>query len=201
MGYKLAGYDIVAANEIDKKFKDLYIKNHNPKHFFNCDIRDLIREDFELPQELYDIDILDGSPPCFDGDHLVMTNFGFKRIKDICLGDKVMTHKQRFKEVIDVMNKKVKSYEVVKIQGSLPIKTTKEHPFFVRELFYDKIKRTKTISDPIWKEVKDLSYKIDKTKTTQDYIGVAINQNSKLPNWSGVSYIHNIFGKEFLKKK
>ena len=30
MGYKLAGFDVVGCNEIDKRMMDVYIKNHNP---------------------------------------------------------------------------------------------------------------------------------------------------------------------------
>jgi DNA (cytosine-5)-methyltransferase 1 len=39
-----------------------YKRNHNPRHYFLCPIRDLLTAD--LPEELFGIDILDGSPPC-----------------------------------------------------------------------------------------------------------------------------------------
>ena len=41
-GYKLAGYDVVACNEIDPKVMKMYLKNHDVKYSFNCDIRELI---------------------------------------------------------------------------------------------------------------------------------------------------------------
>lgn len=62
MGYKLAGFDIIGDNEIDPKINAVYVKNHNPKYNFNLDIRDLIN--WGLPDDLYNLDILDGSPPC-----------------------------------------------------------------------------------------------------------------------------------------
>lgn len=63
MGYKLAGFDVIGNLEIDNKKNAAYIKNHNPKYNFNQDIREFrMRED--LPEELYNLDILDGSPPC-----------------------------------------------------------------------------------------------------------------------------------------
>ena len=62
LGYKLAGFDVVGNNEIDEKINAMYIKNHHPKYNFNCDIRNLV--DMNLPEELYNLDILDGSPPC-----------------------------------------------------------------------------------------------------------------------------------------
>ena len=65
MGYKLAGCDVIGDCEIDPRMNETYVKNHNPKHNFCMDIRKFneIPND-ELPQELFDLDILDGSPPC-----------------------------------------------------------------------------------------------------------------------------------------
>lgn len=63
MGYKLAGYDVIGANDIDPQMAKVYKKNHSPKSFFLCPVKDLISKE-DLPQELFDLDILDGSPPC-----------------------------------------------------------------------------------------------------------------------------------------
>ena len=63
MGYKLAGFDVIGANEIDPEMAWHYRANHNPKHYYLEDIRKFrLRND--LPKELYELDILDGSPPC-----------------------------------------------------------------------------------------------------------------------------------------
>ena len=62
MGYKLAGFDVVGCNEIDPRMNSIYVNNHHPKHNYLCDIRELVKMD--LPEELYNLDILDGSPPC-----------------------------------------------------------------------------------------------------------------------------------------
>jgi DNA (cytosine-5)-methyltransferase 1 len=63
MGYKLAGFDVVGCNEIDSKMMEAYRANHNPKYSFLEPIQTFkLRKD--LPKELYNIDILDGSPPC-----------------------------------------------------------------------------------------------------------------------------------------
>ena len=62
MGYKLAGCDVVAANDIDPEMAHHYKANLSPKHFFLCSISDLLEK--SLPKELYSLDILDGSPPC-----------------------------------------------------------------------------------------------------------------------------------------
>lgn len=63
MGYKLAGCEVLGCVEIDKAVNDVYVKNHKPKYNFLMDIRDFNKLD-DLPEELYHLDILDGSPPC-----------------------------------------------------------------------------------------------------------------------------------------
>lgn len=63
MGYKLAGYDMIGANDIDPQMAEIYKKNHNPKHYHLMDIRSLVQLK-DLPEEMFNLDILDGSPPC-----------------------------------------------------------------------------------------------------------------------------------------
>lgn len=63
MGYKIAGYDVIGCNEIDPRMMKCYETNHHPQYSYLEDIRDLVRRN-NLPEELYNLDILDGSPPC-----------------------------------------------------------------------------------------------------------------------------------------
>jgi DNA (cytosine-5)-methyltransferase 1 len=63
MGYKLAGFNHLGGVEIDKEVAAVYNENHKPKYLYNQDIR-LFNERKDLPDELYKLDILDGSPPC-----------------------------------------------------------------------------------------------------------------------------------------
>ncbi len=86
MGYKLAGYDVIGCLEIDKRMNDVYVKNHNPKYNYVMDIRDFNKIPNEnLPQELFDLDILDGSPPC--------TTFSMAGLRE-----KTWGKKKKFKE-------------------------------------------------------------------------------------------------------
>ena len=63
MGYKLAGFDVIGCNEIDPRMNKCYIENNHPKYNFLEPIQTFkLRKD--LPKELYQLDILDGSPPC-----------------------------------------------------------------------------------------------------------------------------------------
>lgn len=63
MGYKRAGFQVLGNCEIDPRINEMYKKNHHPKYNFLMDLRDFNNLD-ELPEELYHLDILDGSPPC-----------------------------------------------------------------------------------------------------------------------------------------
>jgi len=62
-GYKLAGYDVIGCNEIDKKMMKAYKLNHNPKYSYLEPIQ-TFKDRTDLPDELYNLDILSGSPPC-----------------------------------------------------------------------------------------------------------------------------------------
>lgn len=65
MGYKLAGCNVLGCCEIDPKMNEIYVANHHPKLNYLMDIREFNNIPIEeLPQELFNLDILDGSPPC-----------------------------------------------------------------------------------------------------------------------------------------
>lgn len=63
MGYKLAGFDYLGGVEIDPKVAAIYAENLKPRHLYVEDIRNFNKRE-DLPAELYNLDILDGSPPC-----------------------------------------------------------------------------------------------------------------------------------------
>lgn len=63
MGYKKAGFHVLGNVEIDPKINAMYKVNHKPKYNFCMDLRQF-NELEDLPEELYSLDILDGSPPC-----------------------------------------------------------------------------------------------------------------------------------------
>jgi len=62
LGYKLAGCSVIAANDIDPEMMWHYQQNLNPRHYFLCPINELLEK--ALPEQLFKLDILDGSPPC-----------------------------------------------------------------------------------------------------------------------------------------
>lgn len=63
MGYKLAGFEVVGNCEIDKNINKMYLKNFDVKYNYEMGVQDF-KNLKDLPKELYNIDVLDGSPPC-----------------------------------------------------------------------------------------------------------------------------------------
>ena len=63
MGYKLAGYTVLGNCEIDPDMEKLYKQNQHPKYTYLMDIRNFNQLQV-YPDELKNLDILDGSPPC-----------------------------------------------------------------------------------------------------------------------------------------
>lgn len=65
MGYKRAGFNVVGNVEIDPRVNEIYKKNNHPKYNYLMDLRDFNKiPNDDLPDELFHLDILDGSPPC-----------------------------------------------------------------------------------------------------------------------------------------
>lgn len=65
MGYKLAGFEVLGGVEIDPEMMKIYRANHNPKYSYLMGVQQFKKiPNEELPKELFELDILDGSPPC-----------------------------------------------------------------------------------------------------------------------------------------
>lgn len=104
MGYKLAGCTVLGNVEIDAKMNKLYKTNHNPKYNFNMDIRQfkkIAKED--IPDELFDLDILDGSPPCSSFSMAGSREKGWGKQKKFREGQSKQTLDDLFFDFIDVV--------------------------------------------------------------------------------------------------
>jgi DNA (cytosine-5)-methyltransferase 1 len=65
MGYKLAGFDVLGGVEIDPQMMAIYRANHKPKYSYLMGVQEFYNiTDNEIPPVLFNLDILDGSPPC-----------------------------------------------------------------------------------------------------------------------------------------
>ncbi|MFP5116090.1 DNA cytosine methyltransferase [Bacillaceae bacterium C204] len=106
MGYKMAGCTVLGNVEIDPKMNMLYKKNHNPKYNFNMDIRKFKKlPDDKIPDELFDLDILDGSPPCSSFSMAGAREKGWGKKKKFREGQKEQTLDDLFFDFIDVVEK------------------------------------------------------------------------------------------------
>ena len=101
-----------------------------------------------------------GKHACFDESTLITTDNGLKRIIDVEIGDNVLTHKGRFKPVVDLIQTETNIVYTVNVKGLEPIKVTGNHPFYVREA-------AKMNETPIWKRV-------DCLKANSDYVAIPL---------------------------
>lgn len=164
---------VVAISEID----NYAVKSYEAMHGQVINLGD-IREIKSLPQA----DLWTYSFPCFVGDTLVLTDQGFRRIDEMQAGDRVLTHENRYSEV-------VKPYflgerDVVKVKGMAfdEIVCTPNHRFLTRKrrrkYYHNPNRNTRVFDAPEWKEAQNL--------TKDDFLGIAVNQIERLPDWNGI---------------
>lgn len=157
--------NIYYSSEIDK----YAIKNtqHNfPNTVQLGDVAKVNSSDFN------DIDLVIGGSPCFVADTKILTSVGYKEIKDVQVGDYVLTHTNKFQKVLKIGNCS-KDTIIVNSQGFLRIETTNEHPFYVSEMvrIYSKRAKIRTLKQPIWKKAIDLK--------EDDFLGLPIIQEEE----------------------
>jgi len=132
-GYKMAGFDVIGCNEIDKEMIAFYKANHNPKFPFLAPIQEFKKRE-DLPPELFNLDILDGSPPCFPAGTPVRTVRGDVPIESVRVGEKVLCHDGRYGVTIKTMCRE-DCGPMVSLDfkyGREQVVATPEHPFMVR---------------------------------------------------------------------
>ena len=158
---------------------------------FANELSNLVDTDEELARKQYPdifelVDLVNGtivsvgSHPCFTENELVLTTDGYKKIKDIVVGDNVITHVGNIKEVCDVMQNY--SDDIYNIKTTmLPIQATGNHPFYVREKKKIRLRKYKDgidttvpyYDEPIWKRAEEIQ--------KGDMLGTPINTNSIVP--------------------
>lgn len=104
MGYKLAGIEHLGGVEIDPGISKIYKRNHNPKYLYTMDIRDFVKMD-DLPTELFNIDILDGSPPCSTFSTSGSREDAWGKEKQFAEGQKLQTLDDLFFYYLDLVEK------------------------------------------------------------------------------------------------
>lgn len=92
IGYKRAGFNVLGNVEIDPKINAMYVKNNHPKYNYCEDLREFNKRE-DLPEELYRLDILDGSPPC--------TSFSTVGVRDRDWGKEKTFREGQAKQTLD----------------------------------------------------------------------------------------------------
>lgn len=116
---------------------------------------------------------------CFDENTLITTETGVKRIADVQIGERVLTHKGRFKEVVNTITTETDMVYDVAFYGGKSVEVTGNHPLLIRHqiTLSKRVNGSKTkvrvLDDAVWKQVQDIE--------KDDYVGIPVNQESVIP--------------------
>lgn len=71
-----------------------------------------------------------GGRACLDGETLISTKRGLIPIKDVVVGDEVLTHRGKWKKVIELTKSYHQEHYVLQVENSQTVKITGNHPVF-----------------------------------------------------------------------
>jgi site-specific DNA-cytosine methylase/intein/homing endonuclease len=163
--FKKLGWECVMACDIDKAAKETYKTNYG-----TMPLGDITEID---PKSIPAYDILCAGFPCFVSGTQTLTNNGYKKIEDVGITDKLLTHTGQFQNILNLQRKIYNGYlfEIkIKYHPELII-ATEEHPFYIREK-----KGQNVFGNPVWKKAMEL--------TMNDYFGMIINNNTIIPEFT-----------------
>lgn len=144
LGFEQSGMKTVAFCEYEEYAKKVLKKNWKDVPIYG-DVRDV--SSTTLKNDGIEFDLICGGFPCFAKGTRIITSSGLVPIEELEIGDMVLTHKDRFRPVIQKMNRKSDHSIRMKVMGAPDIVTTDEHPFLC--------KKTKSSSIE-WVNAKDL---------------------------------------------
>ena len=126
---------------------------------------------FKKLPEIYQVELTNACdlscPMCLVPDTPIITSTGVKRIEDIMVGDRVLTHVGRYRSVTAVFSRSVRSEELIvanrwKLSSRLSPLMTREHPVFTTSGFVEAEK----LAD------EHVVVPILKTSNTRDYMSL-----------------------------
>ena len=110
--------------------------------------------------EIEPVDVITFGSPCFPAGTLVSTSIGLKPIEEVNVGDMVLTHKARFRQVVDAAYTGTKTLFELNAMGVGSIKATPNHLFYVRKKIrvWDPKKKTniRKFLQPEWVEMRNI---------------------------------------------
>lgn len=126
------------------------------------ELGDVFEEDFSKYEG---IDFLVGGSPCVPAGSKVKTDKGYKNIEDICVGDMVLTHRNRYRPVSRLYKRNTNHLYHLKFNGNVTLDITGNHPVYTYRNNKFEFVRTDEL-------------------TTDDYITININQNNNALEYS-----------------
>ena len=165
-------------SSIPRLKKDKLYKVYKASILLN-NLGDISKIDYD---DLPDFDMMNFSFACFLPGTLILTSKGYKNIEDITSEDYVLTHTNKYQKVVKPMINKANYIYRIKTMCAEDLMVTREHPFYVRKRYreWNNQKRSydRKFKEPTWVKAKELNKDF--------YVGVAINQEEKLPTWEGI---------------
>lgn len=119
--------DAYYASEIDKYAISVAEKNH-PDIIQLGDVSNW--KDWNI--DFSEIDIVIGGSPCFEEGTMILCKEGYKDIKDVQVGDEVLTHKNRYRKVVNVGSRIALTVELT-VVGATSTRVTLNHPYYVMD--------------------------------------------------------------------
>jgi DNA-cytosine methyltransferase len=154
-GFDQVGIRTVAHVEIDKNCQTI-LKRHWPDALIFGDVCECGAHN--LPYA----DIITFGSPCFPAGTLVMTERGYISIEDVVIGDRVLTHLGRWREVLRV-GSKIANTIALQGQGHFGLETTRNHPIWGADticsyptLAGGKRGNIRHLGDPKWVSAEDM---------------------------------------------
>lgn len=105
--------------------------------------------------------------PCVTESTLVLTEKGYIPFRELNVGDKVLTKSNTWQKVAKQFDNGVASVYLLNASGTAGIECTKEHKFYVREMYRKGHKAIRCFKEPVMKHAKDLI-------TSKDYLGIPV---------------------------
>lgn len=146
------------AYEIDKYA--IQTATHNFPEIKECG--DVFEADFT---QYKDIDFLIGGSSCVPAGTKVKTDKGYKKIEEICIGDMVLTHKNRYRPVSRLYKRRSDHLYKIKFNGNMTLNITGNHPIYTYRNNRFEFVRTDEL-------------------TTNDFVCININQNNQSLDYS-----------------
>lgn len=157
IGYHMAGFRELLAVEWDGHAADTLRLNWPDLDVYHGDIAALGVDEVLSRAGLRpgELDLFEGSPPCFPAGSLVTTERGSVAIEELQVGDRVLTHLGRYQRVEEVMARPYvgKLLTITTKYGRTPVTATPEHPFWARKRLSV---RSPIYAAPEWMAASDL---------------------------------------------